>query len=315
VRSATLLAAPPNAVALDAYARMRLIRRVEERLLGLFADGLVAGTVHTCLGQEACAVGVVGALDPARDVVWSNHRGHGHYLAYTDDVDGLLGEVLGRVTGVSGGVGGSQHLHRGGFYSNGVLGGTAPCAAGCALAEQAAGRDGVTVVFHGDGALAEGAVTETLNLAALWALPLLVVVEANGWAQSTPTAWEHAGDVADRARPFGIPTEVVDGNDVLAVRAAADAAVAAIRAGQGPRYLVLRTFRLGPHSKGDDLRPAEEVAAGWAADPLPRLAATLSPEAVADIDAAVERRVTAAVEAALAAPVPDPATFLATRSW
>ncbi len=259
----------PQSEALVAlYRAMARIRVVEETLLAQYAAGRVRGTVHTCLGQEAAAVGAIGALDPSRDTVCSNHRGHGHYLAFTGDLAGLIAEILGRPVGVCEGIGGSQHLHRGGFYSNGILGGMAPVAAGMALAAQARGDGGVAAVCLGDGALGEGIVYETFNLAALWRLPLLFVVEANGWAQSTPTVRGAAGELADRATPFGIPVADIDGNDVAAVRAAASAVVRTLREGSGPQVLFLRTYRLGPHSKGDDHRDPHDIAAARARDPL-----------------------------------------------
>jgi len=137
----------------------------------------------------------VGALDRSRDLIFSNHRCHGHYLIYSDDAEGLIAEIMGRATGVCGGRGGSQHLCARGFFSNGVQGGIVPVATGMALAEKMRGSGAVTVVFLGDGTLGEGAVYEALNLAALWELPVLFVVEHNQWAQSTPTASTIAGDV------------------------------------------------------------------------------------------------------------------------
>ena len=152
---------------------MVLIRQFEEAVLELYAAGLLPGTTHTYSGQEANAVGVLAHLDPARDNVLSNHRNHGHYLAYTDDVDGLLREIMGREGGVCCGRGGSQHLHAGRFLSNGVQGGIVPIAAGMALAEQRRGSGAVTAVFIGDGTLGQGVVYETLNMASLWSLPVL----------------------------------------------------------------------------------------------------------------------------------------------
>jgi len=264
----------------DLFRQMLTIRMTEETLLDLFSRGELRGTIHTCVGQEACAAGVAGALEPARDVVCSNHRGHGHYLAFTGDVEGLLAEVMGKREGVCGGIGGSQHLHRKNFYSNGILAGMVPVAAGMALAEKNLGTGAVVAVFLGDGAFGEGVVYETLNLAALWKLPLLFAVESNGYAQSTPTHLEHAGVLSTRCASAEIPLADVDGNDAIGVRAAAREAVAAIRAGGGPRLLFLRTYRLGPHSKGDDPRDPAEIEAHRKNDPLLVMEKSLAPEQV-----------------------------------
>ena len=200
------------------YGRMVLIRRLEETLLELFSLGKLVGTTHTYIGQEANAVGVIDHLDPAHDVVFSNHRCHGHYLAFTDDVDGLLGEVMGRVTGTCGGKGGSQHLCNGNFYSNGVQGSIVPVATGMAVAEKERGTGAVTVVFLGDGTLGQGTVYECLNLASLWSLPILFVVENNHYAQTTPRQLAVAGSIPDRALPFGIASSHLDTTDVLEVQ-------------------------------------------------------------------------------------------------
>ena len=285
------------------YARMTLIRRFEETLLELFAAGKLHGTTHTCIGQEADAVGVISCLEPERDVVVSNHRCHGHYLAFTDDVDGLLREVMGRVGGVCGGKGGSQHLFRGNFYSNGVLGSTVPVAAGMALAEREKRTGAVATVFVGDGTLGQGVVYESLNLASLWALPLLVVVEHNGYAQSTPSTLQLAGDVEARATAFGIATSRHDTTDVVEVQDAAREAVDHVRSTGTPYFLVLDTYRFSPQSKGDDFREPDEIAARRLRDPL-TVATGLVDEAEREaIAAAVERRLDDAVEQALAAPV------------
>ena len=170
------------------YETMALIRAVETSLLDLFGKGKLRGTVHTGIGQEAIAAGVLAALDLERDVICSNHRGHGHYLAYCGDAKGLIAEVMGLPVGVCRGVGGSQHLHKRNFYSNGILGGMAPVSVGMALAEKTSKSGAVVVQFAGDGALAEGAFYESFNIAALWKLPYMLVVEDNGYAQSTPKA-------------------------------------------------------------------------------------------------------------------------------
>lgn len=267
------------------YQKMVLIRQFEETLLRLFSLGYLRGTVHTCLGQEGCAVGVVGAIDPTRDTVCSNHRGHGHFLAMHDNTKGLLAEVLGLDSGICGGKGGSQHLHFGNFYSNGILGGMVPVAAGMALAQKRAGQQGISVVFTGDGAMSEGVIYEALNMAALWKLPLLLVVEHNQIAQSTPWTLEHGSAIEGRPAAFGVPTETADGNDVVAVRELTDKIIAEMRHTPGPRCLLLHTYRLGPHSKGDDNRNPEEIAAHRANDPLKRAEAGLDTSVVTRIQA------------------------------
>jgi TPP-dependent pyruvate/acetoin dehydrogenase alpha subunit len=200
----------PGLAPATAYRQMAQIRATEERFFELYAQGLMSGTVHTSIGQEACAVGVVNALDRSKDVIFSNHRAHGHYLAYADDVEGLVAELLGRATGVVGGIGGTQHLHIGNLYTNGIQGGIAPNAVGAALAEKLRGADAIVAVFLGDGTMGQGTVYESLNLAALWSLPLLFVLEDNQYAQSTHKRLEHAGDLSARPAAFGIPVTVIE---------------------------------------------------------------------------------------------------------
>jgi acetoin:2,6-dichlorophenolindophenol oxidoreductase subunit alpha len=252
------------------YRKMLQIRRVEESLLQLFTRGILFGTVHTCIGQEPCGVGVTQALEPATDVVWSNHRGHGHYLAFTGDLQGLISEILGKASGACGGIGGSQHLHNRNIYTNGILGGTLPCAAGCAFAEKFKKTGGIVTVFFGDGALGEGVIYETFNVASLWGLPILFVLEDNGYAQSTPRAFEHAGEISRRAESFNIPITRLEADHVVSVWQTASRIVKEIRRNQQPQLLALQTYRLAPHSKGDDNRDPQELEAHWAADPLKR---------------------------------------------
>lgn len=250
------------------YRQMFQIRRVEESFLKLHDRGVLSGTVHTCIGQEICAVAVAQALEPARDIVWASHRGHGHYLAFTGDLRGLIGELLGKAAGVCGGIGGSQHLHLDNFYSNGILGGTVPCAVGCALAEKAKGNDSIVTVFFGDGALGEGIVYESFNIASLWALPVLFVLEDNGIAQSTPKQYEHAGDLATRAQSFGIDATTLRAENVVELCRACRSIVNKMRHYSKPHFLILETHRLGPHSKGDDTRDPATIAELRKRDPL-----------------------------------------------
>jgi 2-oxoisovalerate dehydrogenase E1 component len=286
----------------QALARMLLIRAVEERLLGLFSEGKLFGTTHTCIGQETCAVGVIGALDLERDVVFSSHRCHGHFLMYTDDPDALLAEIMGRQTGACGGRGGSQHLCVRNFHSNGVQGGIVPVATGVALAEKWKGHGAVTVCFLGDGTLGEGVIYEAFNLAALWRVPILYVLEHNRYAQSTPTALTTAGDVAARAAAFGIATDRRPAGDPVALTAHMRAVVERVRHGEAPFFQILDTYRLAAHSKGDDDRDAEEVARHREADPLARLRGRVGEPLASELEAAAEARVDAAVEAADSAP-------------
>ena len=246
---------------------MRFIRRFEEMLLEMFEEGLLNGTTHACIGQEADAVGVLEHVEDG-DHVFSNHRCHGHYLALTGDGLGLMAEIMGKSAGVCGGIGGSQHLCAPGFMSNGVQGGIVPTAAGLALARQLDGSDRMSVVFIGDGTLGEGVVYETLNIAALWRLPLLLVCEDNHWAQSTPRSVNTAGSMRARFEAFGLPVTEMDTTDVEAISACAEMETAAVRRGEGPRVLLLHTYRLCHHSKSDDSRPAAEVAERWVVEPL-----------------------------------------------
>lgn len=288
------------------YEQMFFIRRFEETLLDLFSQGKLVGTTHTYIGQEANAVGVIDHLDPERDVVFSNHRCHGHYLAFTDDAFGLLSEVMGKATGTCGGKGGSQHLHRGNFYSNGVLGSIVPVATGIALAEKRKGTGAVSTVFLGDGTLGEGVTYESLNIASLWNLPVLFVVEDNGYAQSTPVALELAGSMRARGEAFGVTTEELDTTDVAEIHDAAGRAVARIRETGAPFFLVLHTYRFSPHSKGDDNRDQAEIADRRERDPLTVAGARLDDSERGEIEAACEARLAGTVAAAELAPTAEP---------
>ena len=286
----------------EALAQMELIRAVEERLLALFSEGKLFGTTHTCIGQETCAVGVVSALDRTRDIVFSTHRCHGHFLVYSDDPDQLIGEIMGRQTGACGGRGGSQHLCVENFYSNGVQGGILPVATGVALAEKIKTSGAVTVCFLGDGTLGEGVVYEALNMAALWQVPILFVLEHNSYAQSTPTALTTAGDVAARAEAFGIPTDRRAADDPLALSMHMHEVIERVRRDGGPFFQILDTYRLAAHSKGDDDRDAQEIERYRQRDPLLRLRAQLRDHEAAAITERAHRRVDAAVANAERAP-------------
>jgi TPP-dependent pyruvate/acetoin dehydrogenase alpha subunit len=290
--------------AVDAYEQMVLVRCFEQALLELYAVGGVPGTTHTCIGQEANAVGIIWHLDITRDNVISNHRNHGHYLAFSDDVEGLMLEILGRKGGVCEGRGGSQHLHSGRFLSNGVQGGIVPVAAGMALAEKKLNTGAVTVVFIGDGTLGQGVVYETLNMASLWTLPLLVVVENNRYAQTTPIERSLAGSLSDRASAFGVNSEHLDSTDVEVIGEVAGRALKQIRETGQPFWLVIDTYRFAPHSKGDDYRPKTEISHHQEFDPILLAGSRISTKSR---DAALSKataRIAEAVAAAQNAAVP-----------
>ena len=288
------------------YEHMYLIRAFEDSLHELFAKGKLFGTIHTCLGQEADAVGVMGALGKD-DIVFSNHRGHGHYIEKTGDVDGLMAEVMGRQTGVCGGRGGSQHLcnREFAFYSNGIQGGIVPNATGMALAEKIKGTGNIATVFLGDGTLGEGAVYESFNIASKWAVPVLFVIENNQYAQSTYFELTVSGDIGARPRAFGIETYEMEVTEVAGVRAAAEVAIDYVRTLLRPYALVLHTYRLGPHSKGDDTRDPDEIAAYKAKDPMFRLRAMLDEPIAEEIEAKCRDRIQEAIRKAEQAPWPQ----------
>lgn len=243
-------------------ALLLLIRRFEEKLLDLFARGELNGTTHTCLGQEYIPVALRPLLHEA-DHVFSNHRGHGHYLARYADPAGLLAEIMGREGAVCGGVGGSQHILRDRYLSTGVQGESLPVAAGVALCLKRREPGRLACVHIGDGTWGEGAVYEALNLAALWRLPLLVVVEHNGIAQSTPTELQLAGTIAGRAQAFGIRHHRTTSLDVTELREEIGPLVELART--EPVVLEFATHRIGPHSKGDDTRPPDPARLDWLA--------------------------------------------------
>ena len=284
------------------FRDMLRIRRFEETLLDEFKRGVFSGTTHTSLGQEANAVGVIRQLLPD-DIIVTNHRCHGHFLAYGGDMRALFGELMGRQSGVCGGRGGSQHIHWKNLYSNGVQGGIVPIATGMAVAEKQKRSDAAVVVFIGDGTLGEGVIYEAFNMAALWSAPLLVVLEDNHIAQTTPTRYALAGDMRARFEAFGIPALELDTSDVMEIAAQTLQVMREVHEEIAPRALILHTQRFGPHSKGDDSRSEEEIELlKQERDPITILEGRLNPSTAAAIRTEVEGQVKAAFEAALADP-------------
>jgi TPP-dependent pyruvate/acetoin dehydrogenase alpha subunit len=285
------------------YRALYRIRCFEEAVLKNFSRGVFFGTTHTYLGQEANAVGVLSGIKDV-DIVFSNHRCHGHFLACGGEPHALFAELMGRATGVCGGRGGSQHLHWRNFYSNGVQGGIAAIATGMALAEKFKGSGAAAIAFLGDGTLGEGAVYEALNLAALWQAPVVFVLEDNRIAQTTPVEKALAGSMAARFAAFTIPVQELDTSDVLPIQYAARQSIADARC-TGPQALILHTCRFGPHSKGDDTRSPEEIAGlRQERDPLRIHGARLSPAERQTIESGVDAEIELAFQQALLDPYP-----------
>ena len=276
----------------DLYRTMLLIRRFEERALAEFSAGRLFGTTHAYIGEEADAAAIFSAASPD-DIVWSNHRCHGHFLAYGGDPYKLAAELMGKATGLVGGRGGSQHIHWRNFYSNGIQGGIVPVATGMALAQKLQKTGQIAMVFIGDGTLGEGVLYESLNIAALWQLPILFVVENNRYAQTTPIEKGLSGSVQARFEAFGIKTWEVDSSDVLEICPRAAEALGHVRGNCLPGALILHTYRFAAHSKGDDPRNHESIAKIRAEfDPLtihaPRLASAELAQAETEISAVIE---------------------------
>ena len=293
---------------------MVLIRRFEEACAELYSSSRIRGFLHLYVGEEAVATGVLATLGP-QDAVLSTYREHGHALARGIPAEAIMAEMFGRQTGCSRGRGGSMHLfdaqHR--FVGgNAIVGGGIPLAVGMALADRMRGLDRVTACFFGEGAMAEGEFHESLNLAALWHLPVLFCCENNLYAMGTAIRTEHAGiELALRAASYGVTAWPVDGMDVLAVNDAATRAVEAIRGGAGPHFLELKTYRFRAHSMydADRYRDKAEIAAWKQHDPIDGLTAVmraegrLDDEALAVLEQEVAAIVARAVEVAEQGPL------------
>src|SRR6266496_4932229 len=309
--------APPVEVLLEHFERMAVIRATEKAAYDLFMSGLVKGTTHLAAGQEAVAVGASAALRPD-DYVFATYRGHHHAMARGATPEACLAELMSRATGLCAGKGGSMHLTLAshnmlGSYA--IVGAHLPIACGAAWSAKLRGTGQVAVAFFGDGATNIGAFHEALNLAAVWKLPVLFICENNLYMEYTPigTVTAVAQPAAGRAPSYGIPAEIVDGNDVVVVRDVVAAAAERARAGDGPTVIEALTYRHFGHSRTDPgtYRPAAEVEDWLRRDPLElakaRLQALGMPaESVAMADERAGEAVADAVAAAKAAPGPDP---------
>jgi pyruvate dehydrogenase E1 component alpha subunit len=298
------------------YRQMVMIRKFEEAVWELYTSAVMPGLAHLYIGQEAVAVGVCSALRPD-DYITSTHRGHGHCLAKGARPDRMFAELLGKADGYCRGKGGSMHIadqELSNLGANGIVGGSLALAAGAGLSAHLRGTDQVTVSFFGDGALNQGLLLESLNMAGIWKLPVIYVCENNLYGEYTPMNKVTAGiDLTARGQAFGLPAITVDGQDVLAVRECALEAVTRARAGQGATFLVCNTYRYRGHHVGDQqraYRSREEEKEWQERDPIARYAARLiaqnqaTAEALTQLEAEVEQEIQAGIEFAKAAPFP-----------
>lgn len=267
----------------DIIANGLLIRKVEECLLKLCTEGKIKGTVHTCIGQELIGPSLKRVLT-ADDVFVSNHRGHGHYLAMTGNIKGLIAEVMGKKSGICGGVGGSQHIFDKNFISNGIQGGMTPVAAGIALANQYLKNGNIVVIFLGDGTLGEGVLYEVLNISSLWKLPILFVLENNKYAQSSCMDQTFSGDIKKRAEGFGLNYMKSNTWDLELLTASASDAVELVRNANTPVFIEIDTYRLHAHSKGDDNRSEVEILEYASRDILTQFIFSEMPEVKSILD-------------------------------
>jgi pyruvate dehydrogenase E1 component alpha subunit len=306
---------------LDMYTRMVQIRTFEDAAGKNFADGLVPGFVHLYAGEEAVAVGVCAHLTDD-DFITSTHRGHGHCIAKGVDIPGMVAELMGKSTGICNGKGGSMHIadvDKGMLGANGIVGGGLPLACGAAMTAKFQGKGAVAISFFGDGASNQGTFHESLNLAAIWKLPVVFVCENNGYAESTPVSYHcSVGDIANRASAYEMPGVVVDGLDLFSVYEAAGAAIERARKGEGPTLIEAKTYRYYGHFQGDMVtyRLEQEVVAYRERDPIKTVRNYMVDHGIAtgaELDA-IDQRVMAeldrAWEDAKSAPWPVPEAAL-----
>ena len=307
-----------SATLLKLYQDMLLIRRFEEKAGQLYGMGLIGGFCHLYIGQEAVVVGIEAEMQPG-DTRVTSYRDHGHMLACGMNPEGVMAELTGRSGGLSKGKGGSMHMFSvaEGFYGgHGIVAAQVPIGAGLALKHKYTRDGGIAATYLGDGAVNQGQVYETFNMAALWKLPVLFVIENNKYGMGTSVARHSAKtDLSQRGVAYGIPGKPVDGMDVLAVRKAAAAAIRHIRAGKGPYILEMNTYRYRGHSMSDPAkyRTKEEVQKmRQERDPIENLKALLLSQghadeaALKDLDKATKARVVQAADFAQASPEPDP---------
>lgn len=239
------------------FFEISLIRSFENKLLDCFSKGLISGTTHTYIGQECNSVAIFENVDLKKDIIWSNHRCHGHFISYSGKMFELMAEIFGKSSGICQGRGGSQHLHYKNFYSNGILGGSVPQAVGASYAIKNTG--GITIAFIGDGTMGEGVLYECLNIASLWNCPILFVCENNSIAQTTAVDQNLSGSIEKRIKSFNIEFEKCAKYNFDEIVKKSKKISNFVRKKNKPAFLEINSIRLGPHSKGDDTRNKKAI--------------------------------------------------------
>lgn len=288
------------------YYKMKLIRETENEIERLFSKGMLRGTTHGSKGQEAVPAALLDYINPDIDYVCGGHRSHGHLLALSGDVRSLIAELMTKQTGYVQGKGGSQHMQYKNFFCNGITGGMVPVAIGLAFAQKKRLKKGISVVFFGDGAMNEGYVLEAFNLAAVYDLPILFVLENNSYAMSTSVTESTAGNFKDRIKGFGIFYHFLEATDVIAIHNLAKEVINEIRMEGKPQFIEFKTHRFSGHSKSDDrCYIPEELDSYWKQnDPLEKIGNDLDSECKKRIDEIVKKEIQKAVETASNDPYP-----------
>ena len=290
------------------YEKMLLIRKSEQAIDKLFSQGVLRGTVHGCIGQEAIAAGVLSHVDPSFDFITGSHRSHGHYLSLSEDPKSLFCELMGKSNGAVKGRGGSQHIRYKNFFTNGITGGMVPVAVGLAYYQKINTNNGIAVSFFGDGAMNEGYVMEAFNLASIMKVPVLFVLENNGFAMSTSQSKTTAGSCEARVRSFDIEYTFIEANDVLNIYEISEEIISKIRVTRTPSFIEFKTHRFSGHSKSDKREYIDqELDIYWKMnDPLKKAKESIDLSKAAYIEAVIDRRIDDAISVAVESPFPDP---------
>jgi len=295
---------------IDYYKKMYLIRQVEKTIEKYFEKGVMRGTTHGYIGQEAIAVGILSNIDIEKDYVTSGHRGHGHYLAITEDIIGLAGEIMGKEIGIINGKGGSQHIKYKNFYTNGITGGMIPVAVGIGMSKKLKKESGVVISFLGDGAMNEGYVMEALNLSSVYSTPNIFILENNNYAMSTDTSKVTGGSFEKRVKGFGINYKKIKALDVFEIEEKFNEIYLEVKKNKKPYFIEIETFRFCGHSKSDkkEYFDQEKYSFWLEHDPLKKLEKEI--ENVDQIKKEIDKKIEESFEKALSSKDPDPLTIL-----